>query len=520
MRRLFVAGLILCLPLFSMEVHAKKEAEARPGVKEGKYRSDRILIQPKRGLAPASVEQLHRGNKTRVMRVLSDSEEVQVVQLPEGAEVREMVARYRNSGGVEWAEPDYWIRPALVGADLERLERSLQDLEHDGLNEREVPGGMQMAGFSATGSSADIIVAVIDTGVRYTHQDLSGRMWVNPGETGLDMWGRDKQFNGRDDDGNGYVDDVFGMTAMDKLESPFDTDGHGTHVAGILVRTGTEKVNFAGMSGRIQIMALKFMDGFEGGSTSDAIKAIDYARSKGAHVINASWGSPDYSYFLENAIRKARNAGIIFVAAAGNDGLNIDEVPFYPASLKLDNLVSVGATTDWGELAGFSNFGPRSVHVAAPGAAIYSTYAGSDSDYRRLNGTSMAAPHAAAALALVRARYPDENYRQIIQRVLSTTDPLPHLAGKTVTGGRVNLEGALGISPETPVHLDISASQTREVRITISGRSGDQLQLERSNNLVHWDPWQMVELPAGGILEVTDWDEPLAQRYYRARRWN
>jgi subtilisin family serine protease len=523
MRRLCYASIILLLFFFSTDSlageaanGAKKEAEIRGGLKEGRYHPDRILIQSRRGQAPAAIEALHRGNRARVIRVLSDSDEIQVVQLPEGTEVREMVARYRNSGRVEWAEPDYWIRPVLAPGDDQLLEPAFRNSENQLASEREPQAGIQTAGLSATGSSGDIIVAVIDTGVRYTHQDLAGRMWVNPGETGLDGWGLDRRSNGRDDDGNGYVDDVFGMTAMDKRESPFDTDGHGTHVAGILVRTGTEEVSFASMSGRIQIMALKFMDGFEGGFTSDAIKAIDYARAKGAQVINASWGSPDYSYFLENAIRKARNAGIFFVAAAGNDGINIDEVPFYPASFSLDNLVSVAATTDSGELASFSNFGVRSVHLAAPGAAINSTYAGSDSDYRRLNGTSMAAPHAAAVLALVRARYPDEGYRQIIQRVLSATDALPHLAGKTVTGGRINLEAALGINPETPASLQISRAQTPDFRLTLTGKPGQHYQLETSWDFVDWFPWQTVQVPAGGVLQVTDGEGPGPQRFYRA----
>src|SRR5438552_4367863 len=200
-------------------------------------------------------------------------------------------------------------------------------------------------------------------------------------------------------------------------------------------------------------MEWKFLDSTGDGFISDAIKCMDYARSKGAKVVNASWGSPSFtSTALHDAIDSLRQAGIIFVAAAGNSAGNNDVSPLYPASYELDNIISVAATTRTDELAFFSNYGASTVDLGAPGAAIFSCWNGSDSDYRFNDGTSMAAPHVAGACALLMAHFPNDNYQQIINRVLSNVDPLPSLAGKCVSGGRLNLQKALGGSapPQKP----------------------------------------------------------------------
>jgi PKD repeat protein len=204
-------------------------------------------------------------------------------------------------------------------------------------------------------------------------------------------------------------------------------------------------------------MACKFLDAQGHGSLSDAITCIDYARRKGAKIINASWG--DYSYnstALRDAIDSARNAGIIFVAACGNDNNNNDVNPLYPASFKLDNVVAVAATTRTDGKAVFSNYGATSVHLGAPGDPIFSCWNTSDSAYQYFSGTSMAAPHVAGVCALVWAHYPSDNYGQVINRVLAGAEPSPAMAGKCTTGGRLNLPRALGASPT--VVADFTAS--------------------------------------------------------------
>src|SRR5207249_2596970 len=231
-------------------------------------------------------------------------------------------------------------------------------------------------------TASNIIVAVIDTGVRYTHEDLADNMWVNPGETGG---------NGVDDDGDGYVDDVHGINAINNTGDPNDDHGHGSHVSGTIGAVGNNSVGSVGVCWKVQIMACKFIDATGNGVVSDCIKCIDFARSKGAKVINASFGTTTFaSAALRDAIESARQAGVIFVAACGNSSESNEVNPVYPASYDLDNIISVAATTRSDDLASFSNYGATTVDLGAPGVGIYSCWNGSDSDYRHFDGTSMA----------------------------------------------------------------------------------------------------------------------------------
>src|SRR5439155_453265 len=230
-----------------------------------------------------------------------------------------------------------------------------------------------------------------------------------------------------------------------------DDHGHGTHVSGTIGAIGNNNVGVVGVAWKVQIMACKFLDSTGNGFISDAVKCIDYARSKGARVINASWGTTTFtSQALRDAIDSARQAGIIWVAACGNSSEDNAVDPIYPASYDLDNIISVAATTRTDDLAFFSNYGATTVDLGAPGAAIFSCWNGSDSDYRYYDGTSMAAPHVTGTCALLMAHFPNDNYQQIINRILSNVDPLPSLAGKCRSGGRLNLLKALGGSTPPP----------------------------------------------------------------------
>src|SRR6266480_2134118 len=388
------------------------------------FRQDRILVKPKSGIL-SGLGQLH---------ALAG---VQVLPVHPHARLSVLVAFYRRSVQVEYVEPDYQVQALLAPNDFRYGDGSLWDLHNTGLY-----GGTAGADIHAQdawdiqNSAGNIIVAVIDTGVRYTHEDLADNMWVNPGEI---------PGNGVDDDGDGYVDDVHGINVINHTGDPNDDYGHGTHVSGMIGAVGDNTVGIVGVCWKVQIMACKFLDSTGNGFISDAIKCMDYARSKGAKVINASWGSTSFtSQSLHDAIDSLRQAGIIFVAAAGNSSQDNGVNPIYPASYDLDNIISVAATTRTDDLAFWSNYGATTVDLGAPGSPIFSCWKDADDAYRYFEGTSMAAPHVTGACALLMAHYPSDNYRQIINRIVSNVDPLPALVGKCVSGGRLNLLKALG----------------------------------------------------------------------------
>lgn len=358
-----------------------------------------------------------------------------------------MITNYLQSGLVEFAEPDYRLQPAAEPNDPRYLDGSLWHLHNTGqsggVNDADIDGP---EGWDTMRHATNVIVAVVDTGVRYTHEDLAPNMWVNSGEI---------PGNGIDDDGNGYVDDVHGINAAAEDGNPVDLAGHGTQVAGFIGAAGNNGKGVAGVAWSVQLMALRFFDDAGNGYITDAVECINYARLNGAHIINASFGTPGYSSTLHSAIDSCRDAGIIMVAAAGNDATDTDATPTYPASFDLDNIVSVAATTRTEALASFSNFGATTVDLGAPGASLVTTSRSGDTSYTTGSGTSFAAPVTAGAFALMKARHPTETYLQHINRVYDAVDPLASLQGKTLTGGRLNLANALG--PGLMAEFSISA---------------------------------------------------------------
>jgi subtilisin family serine protease len=364
-----------------------------------------------------------------------------------------------------------------------------------------------LAAWDLQNRAEDILVAVIDSGVRYTHEDLAADIWNNPGEIAG---------NGADDDHNGYVDDVHGINAITGSGNPMDDHGHGTHVAGIIGAAGNNTVGIAGVAWGANIMACKFLDFQLQGVLSDAIECIDYARRSGARIINASWGMPSYNTpALFDAINSLRQAGILFVAACGNSTNNNDTTtPIYPASFNLDNIIAVAATTSKDTLASFSSYGPTTVDLGAPGDTVLSCWAGNDTDYNNFWGTSMAAPHVAGACALVWARFPNENYLQIKNRVLAGVDRLPALQGKCVTGGRLNLRRALDNGKPT---LILRGYGNGQCQLRLLGPPGTTLIVQHSANLSGWVSFATNQTSSSGVLDLSDSTAGLApSRCYRA----
>ena len=358
-----------------------------------------------------------------------------VIVTKKGRSTDEVADALSQADPVKYVEPNYIVRSSRLPNDV-----SLSRLW--GLHNTGQFGGRPGADISApaawdVSTGGDVTVAVLDTGIDYHHPDLGGNLWTNPGEI---------PNNGRDDDGNGFVDDVHGYDFYNDDSDPTDDASHGTHVAGIIGAEGNNGIGTVGVDWTVHMMALKFLDKNGDGSTADAAKAIDYAITSGARVVNASWGGPAYSRTLYEAVKHAGDLGVLFVAAAGNDGVDADRYPDYPAAFDLPNVVSVAASDSQDKLADFSNYGARTVDLAAPGDEIYSTVplALNPTGYETFSGTSMAAPYVTGASALYLSRNPGSSMQQVHDALLRSVDPLPSLAGKTVTGGRLNLAKLMG----------------------------------------------------------------------------
>jgi subtilisin family serine protease len=288
--------------------------------------------------------------------------------------------------------------------------------------------------------SKNVVVAVIDTGIDYNHPDLAFNIWRN-------AKGAKSLSTGVNASGDEITGDVVGWDFVHNDNLPYDDNEHGTHCAGVIGAVGNDGKGISGVNQRVSIMAVKFLTGQGSGDTATAIKAIDYAVSRGAKVLSNSWGGKGddgTNGALRDAIQRAQDAGVLFVAAAGNDGTDNDSDPVFPASFNLDNMVNVAATTESDGLAFFSNTGAKSVQVGAPGTNVYSTTPGGR--YAKLSGTSMACPHVAGTAALIWSQFPNADYHEIKRRLMDSGDALPALAGKTVTGKRINAQRALQAS--------------------------------------------------------------------------
>lgn len=458
------------------------------------YRMDQILVQPKPGIEPAALSKVHADLKSRLLRTMETSGGLQIIAVPPGETVEGLIARYENSGLVQFAEPDYLRHTTLTAPD----DPAYLDGTLWGLNNYGQGGGTPHADIDAPAawdlmtSASNIVVAVLDTGIRYTHEDLAANMWTNP------------------------VDGSHGTNSFAGSNDPNDDEGHGTLMAGVIGGVGNNAKGVVGVAWKVQIMACKCFNSSGMSSDSAIIASIDYARLNGARIISASFDSTSYGMALFNAIFRASMAGIIFVASCGNNFSNIDVTPHYPAGFGIDNIVSVAYTTRNDTLGQYSNYGATNVDLAAPGAGIYSCFFTADNAYlggNYLEGTSFAAAYVSGALALMLARYPAEPYQQIISRLLNATDPIPALTGKCVTGGRLNLRNAL----DPPIRLSPKASAIPGVvQLRVVSAPNRTCFIQRSSDLANWASVLTNTTSAAGTLDFTDLPlTNLTQRFYR-----
>lgn len=466
------------------------------GVARHPRTTGKLLVQPRAGVDPAEFAAWAQQQSLETLRVQPGLGNLHLIRSHDAGE-EEAIAKLQQSGLVEFAEPDYILSVSTLSNDPAVVDGTAW-----ALSKISVP-----AAWSRVRFATNVVVAIIDSGIRTTHEELKDSLWVNPGEI---------DGNGVDDDGNGIVDDVHGLNAITDSGDISDDVGHGTHVAGIIGAAGNNGKGSSGVAWKVQLMPLKFIASNGDGATSDAIACIDYARTHGANIINASWGGADSSTALRNAISRARTAGIIFVSAAGNDGVNTDRRPTYPAAFNLDNIVSVAASDENDALASFSNYGAVSVDLLSPGVGIYSSWHTADDAYTTLSGTSMATPYVTGAFAILKARFPTKAYRDLITALVKSVDKVTAASGKTVSGGRLNLAAALNyLSPlATPAIVITETENTLNLQIT--GETNAQLQIEQSADLVSWTPSTSITLDASGQGRVTRAADPMQKLFFRA----
>ncbi|TRY32338.1 S8 family serine peptidase [Aliiglaciecola sp. M165] len=413
-------------PLSNTDAAAKQSRD--------EYVPDEILVMFSSAFTFQEAEEIVSEYGYELTSQVSKSAGVYLVSLPEGTDVISVQQKLLQHREIRVAEPNIIYYTQIIPDDPDFT--SLWGLNNTGQN-----GGLADVDVNApeawersTGSS-NVIVAVIDTGVDYTHPDLVDNMWVNPNEVAG---------NGIDDDSNGYIDDIYGIDTVNDDTDPMDDHYHGTHVAGTIGARGNNADGVVGVNWDISIIACKFLNSGGSGSLSDAVECLDYLHDlKTNHNVdivlsNNSWGGGGFSTALETAIALQNDADIIFVAAAGNSSNNNDISPSYPASYEGDNIVSVAAIDRSGNLANFSNYGATSVDIGAAGVDVYSTLPGNT--YGSLSGTSMASPHVAGVLALIKADQAQLSMTQLITKLYEDAEPLASLNGLTLTGDQAKLD--------------------------------------------------------------------------------
>ena len=421
---------------------------------QGPYVEGELLVKFGKGAAPEFARAANAQVGSETVREFSYIG-WQQVRLPQGMSVAEGIERYSSLGGVLAVQPNYIYTLAAIPNDPRFVEQY-------GMSKISAP-----TAWDTIKGSPGVVVAVIDTGVLYTHTDLSANMWHNPDET---------PGNGLDDDANGYVDDVNGIDTINDDSNPTDDYGHGTHVAGIIGAVGNNAIGVTGVNWDVSMMALK-SHAADGNATSASVtecfQYVTMMKGRGINirVTNNSWaGAPEaagYDQVLKNAIDVAGNAGILNVFAAGNSNQNIDASAVYPASYDSPSIIAVAASTSSDARASFSNYGATSVDLAAPGSNIVSTWSSSTTAYSSLSGTSMAAPHVAGAAALLSAHNSSLSVASLKATLINTVDVLPAWSGLVRSDGRLDIAAALA----SPTVCAFSISPTGKT-FTSSAGSG------------------------------------------------
>ena len=440
----------------SPAVYAQGRSEAALSALERRpHVLNQVLVQFRFGATEDVKESLRARVQAHVEEVVVEQErrsdakgDLELWTLPPGLAVAHAVRDLERDPSIEFAEPNWIYQHQSTSNDPYYTNGSLWGMYGGGTSPSNAFGSQAAEAWVNNTSCSGVYVGIIDEGLMWNHEDLAGNVWTNPYDP----------VDGIDNDGNGYVDDVRGWDFAGNDQSIYDGSGddHGTHVSGTVGARGGNGKGVAGVCWQVQLISAKFL-GRNGGTTANAVKAVNYITDlkirHGLNIVatNNSWGGGGYSTALYNAIASAGAAQILFVAAAGNSGLNIDASPHFPAAYDNANLISVAALDKVGNLASWSNYGATRVDLGAPGVGIWSTVPTkkNQSAYNSYSGTSMATPHVTGTAALYAAGHPNSSASTIKGAILSTTVPTASLSGRTVTGGRLNTRAAL-CTPSCP----------------------------------------------------------------------
>lgn len=425
---MLIVRFILIVFAFSIALSAQKPGKP--------FVEDELLVKTAKGRSPARLLGLHSRMGATVLETLGHLG-WQRVKISGGKNLNSAIADYANQPEIEAVQPNFYYHLLAVPNDPQWSSTGLYGL----------PKISAPAAWDLTTGSSSVVVANIDTGMRYTHEDLAPNMWTNPGEI---------NGNGVDDDGNGFADDYYGYDFFFNDPDPIDEHGHGTHTGGTIGAAGNNALGVVGVNWTVKIMAIKIYDSDGFGTTSAMlINAYNYIRlmkNRGINirVTNNSYSGCDeacgYDQATKDALDALGDAGILNVFAAGNNGWNNDTAvaPAFPAAYTSPSVISVAASTSTDARPGFSNWGPITTDLAAPGSGILSTTRASNSSYGNMSGTSMASPHVTGAAALLSAFNPSLSAASLKATLLNTVDPLTGWASTPIkTNGRLNVFNAL-----------------------------------------------------------------------------
>jgi subtilisin family serine protease len=401
--------------------------------------ADHIIVRLQPGSDEGELKRLAGQNGASLVKTPQAG--LYLVQLPQATmdTLSEAIQTYgQYKGLLKYAEADSLVHTAVVPNDPSFAGEW-------GLNNTGQTAGTPHADIEAESAwgiinqSPNVVVAVIDTGIDFNHPDLAANIWTNPNPGAY-----------------GYANDLHGWNFYAGTNSPQDDNFHGTHVSGTIGAVGNNGIGVAGTTWKVKIVPLKFLDDTGSGFTSDAVNAIYYATAIHANIMSNSWGGSGYSQALKDAIDSANAAGILFVAAAGNDGTDTDTNPTYPADFTSSNIISVAATDDTDHLASFSNYGTSTVELAAPGVGVLSTFPtvataamiseGLPTNYGQISGTSMATPHVSGVAALALAQNPNLTVGLLRAQLLARVTQLPQLVGVVQTAGRLDAYNVVNTS--------------------------------------------------------------------------